>query len=116
MSENDSKTSVPAQHWSMLLPLECQSAHWLITDENVHVYDKAYPLHHQESHGRVRWEELVSKILYQETKAMSTTRNRNADQITIHKTKNKIVNIAKEKNPVSLWASLVNKGRLPLRF
>lgn len=90
MSENVLKTAVPAQHWSMLLPRECQSAHWLITDENVHVYDKAYPLDHQESHGRVRWEELVSKILYQETTAISITRNRNADQITIHKKKRKL--------------------------
>lgn len=65
--------AVPPQHWSILLPLECQSAHRLTTDENVHVYDKAYPLYHQESHGKVRWEELASKILYQETEAMSIT-------------------------------------------
>ena len=55
--------AAPAQHWSMLLPQESQSAHWLTSGENAHVFDKVYPLNHQVSHGKVHWEELASKIL-----------------------------------------------------
>ena len=34
---------IPAQDWCKLPPLECQRSHWLVNDENVHVFDTVCP-------------------------------------------------------------------------